>query len=99
MGNNIIIITINDKGYIVPIDKASRIAIYDADKHIIIEEVNNPYRNGFWVLEELFDKYDPTVLITSEISEELAYDIEENGVKIYTVESRKINDVLYEIFL
>lgn len=99
MGNNIVMITINNDGYVTSLDRASKIAVYDADKHVVIEELNNPYKDGFWILEEVFDKYDPAIIITGEISEELAYDIEENGVKVYVVKPRRINDLIRELFL
>ncbi|ADI31210.1 NifB/NifX family molybdenum-iron cluster-binding protein [Staphylothermus hellenicus] len=99
MSNNIVMITINDKGYVTPLDKASKIAIYDASKHVVIEELKNPYKEGFWILEEVFDKYDPAIIITGEISEELAYDVEENGVKVYVAKPHKIHDLIRDLFL
>ena len=98
MSNNIVFITVNKKNIVKPLSESDKIIVYDGDKHKVVRELSNPYRKGFWILEELFDEHDPTLLISSGIDEETKFLIEENGVKVIITKQKRVEEILDEFF-
>ncbi len=98
--NNIVFIMVNDSMTIAPINTAKSIIIYDADKKEYVAKIENPLRkSNLWFMEELFEEYDPVVLITSGVDEELRLDIEENGVKVFIVKRDSLENILKKYYL
>jgi ribosomal protein L10 len=98
--NNIVFIMVDNSMRVAPIKTAELIMVYDADKKEYVAKIENPLRNDrLWFMEELFEEYDPAVLITSNIDEELRLNIEENGVKVFIVKNDFLENILKKYYL
>jgi predicted Fe-Mo cluster-binding NifX family protein len=98
--NNIVFIMVDNSMRVAPVKTAKLIIVYDADKKEYVTKIENPLRkNSLWIMEELFEEYDPAVLITSGIDEELRLDIEENGVKVFIVKRDSLESILKKYYL
>ncbi len=97
MGKELIVFA-SKNGVISDIKESDKLVLFNMDTGER-EVINNPLLKGFSQLEEFFEERDPSVLFVSEIDEELEYLIEENGVHVKKYPSRKIDEVIRELFI
>ncbi|OYT40318.1 MAG: hypothetical protein B6U89_02540 [Desulfurococcales archaeon ex4484_58] len=89
-----IFICIDEHDYISEFNDCRRLLIVDADQNRLVDMFDNPLK----ILDDLIEKYDPTVLFISSINEENRILVEEWGVKVFVVNKVNYNDLLNEIY-
>ncbi|GEM_PF-1798414 len=93
-----IFICLNKDERITSLNRCTSILVVDVDEKKIVDEIKVEGIIDPDFLDDYFDKYDPHILFTCNINEELALSIEEYGVHVYIVKNMKYNDLLDEIY-
>ena len=90
---------VDDSNHIVNLHRCKWFLIVDVDTKQIVDRVKVGFDlNDPELFGDLFEEYDPHILFTCGVNEDLMLGIEEFGVHIYIVKCIDFNDVLDEMY-
>ncbi len=97
MGNNIILFATRKGKTVTMLEKADTLIVYDMNTGEKTQK-ENPLPYGLSRLEELFEEIDPSIIIVSDMDEELEYLVEENGVKVIKIGEKELDELIDYLF-
>lgn len=97
MSNNVILFATRKGKTVTTLEKADTLIVYDMDTGEKTQK-ENPLHYGLSSLEELFEEIDPSIIIVSDMDEELEYLVEENGIKVIKIGEKELDELTRYLF-